>query len=114
MAINKPLLAILAACGASIAVIDMPAHEKTAEVLQAHGMTDIRTSYAGILARPFNETSCPYGSNNVKATNFTATNRQGVRVEGIVCYETLSMQEAMVSSRPVPQRYNTTVKFKVG
>lgn len=114
MAVNKLLLAGLTAAAASIALIEMPAHEKTAQVLQEQGMTDIRTSYGGILARPFNETSCPVGSNTVKATNFTATNREGVRVEGIVCYETLFMNEAMMSSRPVPQNYRATVKFNVG
>ena len=86
-------------------------------VLEQQGYSDIQTRYAGIFSGEMSCTQKPFSSlksvftQNYTPTAFSAKNRDGNRVEGIVCFnagDKLGREEAVVTSYSAPEVKSTT------
>lgn len=93
------LVASFAAAAGIIAVIDTPDHTRTQAALQQQGYTEIETNYAGIMSKRGwlgRDKGCDATSNDINPTSFTAKDKTGATVSGIVCSEALLKEDITI------------------
>ena len=62
-----------------------PRHEMTRATLDAQGYTQIQTS--AHIPLPFDRFACTPNSNGIFPTRFTAVDSQGLKRDGLVCFD---------------------------